>query len=79
MTSHLDDAEPDQTQPIFSFSLGLSCVFLIGGETKDTEPIALRLDSGDLMVMADRSRRCYHGVPRIIAQTFVKEQFTYGE
>jgi alkylated DNA repair protein alkB family protein 1 len=31
MTGHLDDAELDQDSPIYSISLGLSCVFLIGG------------------------------------------------
>jgi alkylated DNA repair protein alkB family protein 1 len=49
MTGHLDDAEKDQTSPIYSFSFGLSCVFLIGGKTKDDKPIAVRLNSGDLM------------------------------
>ena len=48
MTGHLDDAEIDQESPIYSFSFGLSCVFLIGGPTKDTKPISVRLNSGDL-------------------------------
>ena len=34
MGGHLDDGEPDQFHPIFSFSLGLSAVFLLGGRTK---------------------------------------------
>lgn len=34
MTGHLDDAEIDQISPIYSFSFGLSCIFLIGGNTK---------------------------------------------
>jgi len=66
MGGHLDDGEPDQEHPIVSFSLGLSCVFLIGGRTKDTDPLAIRLDSGDVMIMSGESRRCYHGVPRIL-------------
>jgi len=32
MGGHLDDGEPDQIHPIISFSMGLSCVFLIGGQ-----------------------------------------------
>ena len=48
MTGHLDDAEIDQTSPIYSFSLGLSCIFLMGTQTKETKPIAVRLNSGDL-------------------------------
>lgn len=46
---------------------------MIGGESKEMEPHALRLDSGDLFIMAGRSRRCYHGVPRVMAETFVPD------
>ncbi len=66
MGGHLDDGEPDQEHPILSFSLGLSCIFLIGGESKDQKPLAIRLDSGDLVIMAGRSRRCNHGVPKVL-------------
>jgi len=48
MTGHLDDAENDQISPIYSFSFGLSCVFVMGGLTKDIKPIPVRLNSGDL-------------------------------
>ncbi len=70
MGGHLDDGEPDQVHPIISFSLGLSCVFLIGGETKDIEPLAVRLNSGDLCVMSQESRRCFHGVPKVMKNSF---------
>mmetsp|Transcript_13471 Transcript_13471/g.21058 ORF Transcript_13471/g.21058 Transcript_13471/m.21058 type:complete len:303 (-) Transcript_13471:46-954(-) len=63
---HLDDVEPDQESPIVSVSLGCPAIFLIGGSTKDEAPTALWLRSGDVMVMSGRSRRCYHGVPRIL-------------
>ena len=56
MGGHLDDGEPDQENPILSFSLGLSCVFLIGGKTKEERPTAIKLDSGDLVVMSAYSR-----------------------
>lgn len=49
MTGHLDDAEVDQLSPIYSFSFGLDCIFLIGGRTKEQKPIAVRLQSGDLL------------------------------
>ena len=49
MTGHLDDAEYDQVSPIYSFSFGLSCVFLMGAMNKDVKPLAVRLDSGDLL------------------------------
>ena len=61
MGGHLDDGEPDQKHPIVSFSFGLSCVFLIGGQTKEVDPAAIRLDAGDVMVMSQQSRNCFHG------------------
>lgn len=70
MGGHLDDGEPDQVHPIISFSMGLSCVFLIGSKTKDVEPQAVRLDSGDVVLMSEESRVCYHGVPRILQKSF---------
>ena len=79
MTGHLDDAEYDQVSPIYSFSFGLSCVFLMGAMNKDVKPLAVRLDSGDLLsnffvilVMSKNSRKCYHGVPRVIAGSYIK-------
>lgn len=48
MTAHLDDAEEDQESPIYSFAFGLSCVFLIGESHKEAEPLAVKLESGDL-------------------------------
>ncbi|KAI8452700.1 hypothetical protein BY996DRAFT_6415277 [Phakopsora pachyrhizi] len=32
----------------------------------DEVPLSMRLDSGDCLILADRSRRFFHGVPRII-------------
>ena len=76
MGGHLDDGEPDQVHPIVSFSFGLSCVFLAGGRTKDTQPIALRLDSGDVMVMADEARRVFHGVPRVLQESYKGSEYS---
>ena len=76
MGGHLDDGEKDQDSPIFSYSLGLSCVFLIGGLTKEEEPIPVALESGDLIIMSGFSRKVFHGVPRIIENTFEYEKFT---
>ncbi len=41
MNGHLDDGEPDQEHPIISFSLGCSCIFLMGGWTKEEKPIPI--------------------------------------
>lgn len=70
MTGHLDDGEIDQENPIFSFCFGLSCVFLIGGPTREKQPVGVKLESGDLMIISGFSRICYHGVPRIIENSY---------
>ena len=70
MTGHLDDGEKDQISPIISFSVGLSCVFLMGEDKKDVKPLAIRLDSGDVFIMSGHARTCYHGVPRVIEDSF---------
>ena len=74
MGGHLDDGEPDQEHPIFSYNMGLSGVFLIGGPTRETRPRAVRLDSGDLFIMSGPSRHCFHGVPRIIKDSFISKE-----
>lgn len=66
---HLDDVERDMAQPIVSVSLGCDAVFLMGGHTRHVPPSALRLRSGDVLVLAGPARACYHGVPRILQAT----------
>jgi alkylated DNA repair protein alkB homolog 1 len=56
MGGHLDDGEPDQLHPIISYSFGLSCVFLIGGKTKQIKPHTIRLDGGDVLLMSREAR-----------------------
>ena len=42
--------------------LGNAAIFLIGGRTRDTEPIAILLRSGDVVIMSGpECRRAYHG------------------
>ncbi|EFJ17881.1 hypothetical protein SELMODRAFT_113969 [Selaginella moellendorffii] len=62
---HIDDMEADWSKPIVSISLGCKAIFLLGGETRDDPPVAMFLRSGDCVLMAGPSRRCFHGVPRI--------------
>ena len=47
-------------------SFGQEAIFLLGGESPVVRPVAIRVRSGDLMVMAGPSRLSYHGVPRIL-------------
>ena len=69
MGGHRDDAEPNQAAPIVSISLGLEGVYLLGGLTKATPPIAVRLRSGDVVVQGGASRGYVHGVPRVLAHS----------
>jgi DNA alkylation damage repair protein AlkB len=61
LSGHKDDVERDLCQPIVSLSLGVDAVFLLGGRTRDHEPLALLLRSGDVLVMSAASRVCFHG------------------
>ncbi|KAK4053446.1 hypothetical protein OIV83_001613 [Microbotryomycetes sp. JL201] len=70
LTAHVDQSEVDAVKPLVSFSIGHSAVFLVGGPTRDVEPLAIRLDSGDGLIMSGkRGRRIFHGLPRVIPNT----------
>ena len=47
-------------------SFGQTAVFLIGGLSKSVEPIALFIQSGDVIIMSGESRLYYHGIPKIL-------------
>eukprot|EP00878_Enallax_costatus_P011814 GHUV01012334.1.p1 GENE.GHUV01012334.1~~GHUV01012334.1.p1 ORF type:complete len:346 (+),score=112.94 GHUV01012334.1:645-1682(+) len=64
---HKDDVEPDRSQPIVTMSLGCDAVFLMGGQSRDEQPTALLLRSGDVVVLGGPARSSYHGVPRIFS------------
>ena len=69
MGGHRDDAEPCQSVPIVSISIGLDAIYLLGRETKEHAPIAMRLRSGDVVVQGGASRGYVHGVPRVLADS----------
>ena len=48
------------------YSFGQTALFLIGGQTKDQTPLGMYLKSGDIAIMAGRSRLSYHAVPKIL-------------
>ncbi|EJT96843.1 hypothetical protein DACRYDRAFT_97473 [Dacryopinax primogenitus] len=72
LMAHIDHSELDATRPLVSLSLGHACVFLIGGPTRETEPRAVLLRSGDALLMSGPCRRWYHGVPRVLEGTLPK-------
>jgi alkylated DNA repair protein alkB family protein 1 len=47
--------------------LGNAAIFLIGGLTRDVEPTAILLRSGDVVIMSGPAcRRAYHGLSELI-------------
>lgn len=48
------------------FSLGSSCIFLVGGEDRNDPVSPFVLHSGDVVILSGPSRRFFHGVPRIL-------------
>lgn len=72
MGGHRDDLELDFTKPVVSISLGLPAVFLLGGKTKEEEPvIGILVRPGDVLLLAGDSRLCYHGMGRVIPKDVV--------
>jgi alkylated DNA repair protein (DNA oxidative demethylase) len=69
MGLHQDRDEHDMTAPVVSLSLGDSCVFRIGGDRRNDPTRALRLSSGDAVVLGGNARLAFHGVDRIISGT----------
>jgi len=46
-------------------SLGNAAVFLIGGNSRDVDPVPILLRSGDVVIMSGPAcRRAYHGIPQ---------------
>ncbi|KAL3901912.1 MAG: hypothetical protein SGCHY_000209 [Lobulomycetales sp.] len=69
LMGHQDKSEEDSTAPLVSYSLGHSCVFLLGTETRDTRPVPIVLNSGDALILYSNARMYFHGVPRILENT----------
>ncbi|CAH2328453.1 nucleic acid dioxygenase ALKBH1 [Pelobates cultripes] len=63
---HVDESELDQHSPLLSFCFGQSCIYLLGGLSRELAPTPMMMHSGDIMIMAGPSRLLYHAVPRIL-------------
>jgi len=62
---HIDDVDGDSS-PLISVSLGLPCIFLLGGTTRAESPLPVLLRAGDILVLAGSARLRVHGVPTLI-------------
>ena len=63
----------------FNYSFGQPCIFLLGGATKQIEPLAMFLNSGDIVVMSGACRLSYHAVPKVIPTNSIPQCFNLSE
>jgi alkylated DNA repair protein (DNA oxidative demethylase) len=69
MGLHQDRDEEDFAAPVVSISLGDTCLFRIGGATRQGPTRSFRLASGDAVVLGGEARLAFHGVDRIMPGT----------
>lgn len=69
MGLHQDRDESELSAPVLSISLGDTCLFRIGGEERAGPAASLKLSSGDVVLLAGKSRLAFHGVTRIYPGT----------
>jgi alkylated DNA repair protein (DNA oxidative demethylase) len=67
MGLHTDSDEEDLSAPVLSISLGDTAVFRLGGVSRRDPTRTVRLNSGDVSLLAGAARRFHHGVDRILA------------
>jgi alkylated DNA repair protein (DNA oxidative demethylase) len=65
MGMHVDRDEYELGAPIVSISLGDKARYRLGGPERGGTTMSLKLSSGDVVVLADDARACYHGVDKI--------------
>ncbi|MBY5408835.1 alpha-ketoglutarate-dependent dioxygenase AlkB [Rhizobium leguminosarum] len=65
MGLHQDKDEQDLKAPVVSISLGNSCIFRVGGLSRNDRTLSFKLSSGDLVVLGGAGRLCFHGVDHI--------------
>jgi DNA oxidative demethylase len=69
MRLHQDRDEADLEAPVVSLSLGDAAVFRYGGPNRRDPTRAVRLASGDALVLGGPSRLAFHGVDRTVPGT----------
>jgi alkylated DNA repair protein (DNA oxidative demethylase) len=69
MGLHQDRDEMEFEAPVVSVSLGDSCLFRVGGTTRDAPTTSFKLQSGDVVVLGGGGRLAFHGVDRIYPST----------
>ena len=69
MGLHQDKDEEDFAAPVVSLSLGDTGLFRVGGLKRSDPTNAVRLASGDAVVLGGEGRLAFHGVDRILPGT----------
>jgi len=69
MGMHQDRDEEDLEAPVVSISLGDTCLFRVGENTREGRTTSFRLSSGDAVILGGKGRLAYHGVDRIYPDT----------
>jgi len=69
MGLHQDRDEQDFAAPVVSVSLGDSCLFRVGGASRENRTLSFKLKSGDVVVLGGEGRFAFHGVDRIYPAT----------
>jgi DNA oxidative demethylase len=67
MGLHRDADEETFAAPVVSLSLGDTAVFRVGGAERRGPTRSLKLQSGDVVVLAGAARLAYHGIDRVLA------------
>lgn len=66
MGLHQDRDEVDFEVPVLSLSLGDTAVFRLGGPSRSGPTTSLRLNSGDVCLLAGPARLAFHGIDRVL-------------
>ncbi len=69
MGLHQDRDERDFSQPIITVCLGDSADFMVGGFARADKATALKVASGDILIMGGASRMRFHGIRKIYPST----------
>ena len=69
MGLHQDRDEQDFAQPIVTVCLGDSADFMVGGFARADKATALKVHSGDVLIMGGASRMRFHGIRKIYPGT----------
>ncbi|HEX6957697.1 MAG TPA: alpha-ketoglutarate-dependent dioxygenase AlkB [Ferrovibrio sp.] len=67
MGLHQDRDEEDFAAPVVSISLGDEAMFRLGGTTRKGGTRAMKLRSGDVVVLGGAARLAFHGIDRVLA------------